>query len=184
MKIILIFVLYLLLCTKVFSSVTEDIILKFNKIENFKFKFIQTISGKDEKGECIILYPKKINCKYQLRFNKILISNGSSLVIKSEKNNQYYRYPLENTPLNLLLDKKFLIRKMKKLEAKILNNKYYLFSLKENNNSINLFFDKESLNLTGWQTEDIYQNLTITYIYDVEINKPVSKKIFELPKLN
>ena len=117
-------------------------------------------------------------------FNKILISNGSSLVIKSEKNNQYYRYPLENTPLNLLLDKKFLIRKMKKLEAKILNNKYYLFSLKENNNSINLFFEKESLNLTGWQTEDIYQNLTITYIYDVEINKPVSKKIFELPKLN
>ena len=73
---------------------------------------------------------------------------------------------------------------MKKLEAKILNNKYYLFSLKENNNSINLFFEKESLNLTGWQTEDIYQNLTITYIYDVEINKPVSKKIFELPKLN
>ena len=43
--------------------------------------------------------------------------------------------------------------------------------------------DLENLNLIGWQTEDIYQNLTVTYIYDVEINKKIDNKIFNLPKL-
>ena len=45
------------------------------------------------------------------------------------------------------------------------------------------FFDNKTLNLIGWQTEDIYQNLTVTYIYDVEINKKIDNKIFNLPKL-
>ena len=53
----------------------------------------------------------------------------------------------------------------------------------EKGQEINIFFGKENLNLIGWQTEDIYQNLTVTYIYDVEINKKIDNKIFNLPKL-
>ncbi len=49
-------------------------------------------------------------------------------------------------------------------------------------NIINIFFDKENYNLTGWQTEDIYQNLTITYIYNLKINEKLKEKIFKLPK--
>ena len=52
----------------------------------------------------------------------------------------------------------------------------------ENNNEINIFFDKKTLNLIGWQIEDIYQNLTITFISSVKINKKIDDKIFILPK--
>jgi outer membrane lipoprotein-sorting protein len=55
-------------------------------------------------------YPKKIYCKYQKK-NKILVSNGKSLVIKTKVS--FYRYPLKKTPLNLILDKNFLIKKIK-----------------------------------------------------------------------
>ena len=50
--------------------------------------------------------------------------------------------------------------------------------------TINIFFDKKTLNLIGWQTEDIYQNLTIFFISNIKINEKIDKKIFALPKLN
>ena len=50
---------------------------------------------------------KKILCKYYDLYNKILVSNGKSLIINSDKIKNYYRYPLNKTPLNVILDKKF-----------------------------------------------------------------------------
>ena len=41
--------------------------------------------------------------------------------------------------------------------------------------------DKVNLDLIGWQTEDLYQNLSITYIFDVKKNKKIDYKIFKLP---
>jgi len=40
------------------------------------------------------------------------------------------------------------------------------------------------LNLIGWQTEDIYQNLSITFISSVKKNQEIDSKIFKLPKNN
>ena len=57
-----------------------------------------------------IEYPKKIFCEYARSNNKVLVSNGKSLVIKTRTS--YYRYPLEKTALNLILDKNFLIKKI------------------------------------------------------------------------
>ena len=54
----------------------------------------------------------------------------------------------------------------------------------ENNNVINIFFDKETLDLIGWQTEDMYQNLTITFISSVKRNQKINDRIFILPKRN
>ena len=67
------------------ASNKSNILNKLSKIENISFNFIQTINGKDERGECIIKYPKKIFCEYERRKNKILVSNGTSLVIKNHK---------------------------------------------------------------------------------------------------
>ena len=184
MKSFIFFLIFFFYTNYSLASIKEKIIIKFNKIENLSFNFTQTINGKDEKGSCIIKYPKKIYCKYDLKFNKILVSNGKSLVIKSDKNNQYYRYPLDSTPLNLLLDKNFILKELKNLNLKNVNDKYYLLSIKENNKNLNIFFEKDTLNITGWQTEDVYQNLAVTYIYNLRVNTNIKQKIFNLPKLN
>ena len=112
-----------------------------------------------------------------------MVSNGNSLVIKNSKNKQYYRYPLENTPLVLLLDKEFLINKIKNLKGENINNKYFVFSIIDSRNIINVYFDNKNYNLVGWQTEDIYQNLVITFISDLKINSKIDNKIFNLPKM-
>ena len=166
------------------ASIKEDIISNFEKIQNISFNFKQTINEKTEEGTCIIQYPKKIFCEYDNLKKKIIVSNGKSLVIKNQSNNQYYRYSLESTPLILILDKPTLIKKMVEIEGKLVDDKYFKFSLDNNNNKINIFFDKKSLNISGWQTEDLYQNLVITFIYNIKKNNKIDEKLFVLPEVN
>ena len=183
-KILFLLIIFILNTTNLFASTKEKIILNFQKIQNISFKFKQTIGEKTEEGNCIIQYPKKIYCIYNNYKKKIIISNGKTLVIKNQNNNQYYRYSLKRTPLNLILNKDLLIEKMLDLNGKLIDDKYYNFSIKKNDNKINIFFDKKSYDLMGWQTEDIYQNLVITFIYNIEKNKKIDEKLFKLPKLN
>jgi outer membrane lipoprotein-sorting protein len=166
------------------ASIKEDIISNFEKIQNISFNFKQTINEKTEEGTCTIQYPKKIYCEYDNLKKKIIVSNGKSLVIKNQSNNQYYRYSLESTPLILILDKPTLIKKMVEIEGKLVDDKYFKFSLDYNNNKINIFFDKKNLNLVGWQTEDIYQNLVITFMSKIKVNQKIDKNVFKLPQMN
>ena len=166
------------------AALKEEIILNLKKTNNLTFDFKQTIDKKTEEGNCIIEYPKKIYCLYNNFNKKIMVSNGKSLVIKNQTNNQYYRYPLKRTPLELILDKNYLINQMKNLEGRIVDNKYFNFTLVNNDNKINIFFDNQTLNLTGWQTEDIYQNLAVTFMFKIKINQKIDKNIFKLPQMN
>ena len=183
-KKILCFFLFLNFFNYSYASVENKIINNFKKINNISFSFKQTINDKIEEGNCIIQYPKKINCKYNNLKKKIIVSNGNSLVIKNRAGKEYFIYPLEQTSFKLILDKNLLLRKIGKLKAKYLNEKYYLFNMESNGNLINFFFDKNSYDLIGWQTEDIYQNLVITFISNIKINKKIDKNIFKLPRAN
>jgi len=167
-----------------FPSSKEKIISKMNQTNNLSFNFIQTIGEKKEDGSCIIKYPKKIFCVYNNLNKKIIVSNGKTLVIKNRNSGTYYIYPLEKTPLEFLLNKQYLISKINTLESKSIDNKYINFRIFEKNNEINIFFDKTTFDLVGWQTEDIYQNLSITFISTVKINQKIDNNIFKLPKKN
>jgi len=166
----------------VFSSEKKKIISRMKLTNNLSFNFIQTIDKKDENGNCIIKYPKKIFCEYNNLDKKIIVSNGKSLVIKIRNSGNYYIYSLKKTPLELLLDKDYLISKIKTLEPKNIDNRYLNFKIFENNNKIDVFFDKKTFNLIGWQTEDVYQNLIVTFISSIKINQEIDEAIFTLPK--
>ena len=159
----------------------EKIIANLNDTSNFSFEFEQNINGKIESGNCTIEYPKKIYCAYNKK-DKVLVSNGKSLVIKSISS--YYRYPLKKTPLNLILDKKFLISKIYSLEENIIDNSYIKYSIIENENKIDIFFDIITLELIGWQTKDVYQNTALTVLSSISKNQNIEKKLFKLPTQN
>ena len=164
------------------ASVKSNLIKNLETTDNLTFNFEQNINGKIENGNCIIQYPKKINCKYNLINDKILISNGKSLVIKTS--NSFYIYPIEKTPLNIILNKKYLLDKINNSEEKIIDDKYINFNFVENENEINVFFDKNTFNLIGWQTMDIYQNLSITYLNSIIKNRKLKKNLFKIPNRN
>ena len=180
-KKIIIILIILNIANIVKASTKDEIIINFKKIKNISFDFKQTVDDKMEEGTCTIQYPKKIYCTYNNFKKKIIVSNGKSLVIKNQTTNQSFIYPLKKTPLYLLLDKDFLLSVIINSEEKLVNNKYYNFSLKNKDHKINIFFDKNSNDLVGWQTEDLYQNLAVTYIYNIKKNNKIDKKIFRLP---
>ena len=160
----------------------KKIIKNLENTNNLNFQFEQNINGKIENGNCTIEYPKKIFCEYYKSNNKIIISNGKSLVIKTKSS--YYRYPLIKTPLNLILDKGFLINKIYDLNERIIDGSYINYTILENDNEINIFFDNQTFNLIGWQTKDIYQNLNITFLSSIRKNQIIPKNIFKIPSQN
>ena len=160
----------------------DKIIQNLNKTKNLNFQFEQNINGKIQNGFCTIEYPKKIYCEYSKSNNKILVSNGKSLVIKTRTS--YYRYPLKKTPLNLILDKNFLINKIYNLKERIVDESYINYTIIEKDNKINIFFDNKTFNLTGWQTKDIYQNINITFLSRIIKNQKITKDFFKLPPQN
>jgi len=179
-KSILILIFFVLISNSK-AEIKEKIIENLQNVENLEFKFEQNINGKIENGICTIKYPKKIYCKYS-KNNKILVSNGKSLVIKTETS--FYRYSLKKTPLNLILDKNFLIKKINFLKENIIDKNLINYTIVENDNEIDVFFDIKTFNLVGWKTRDIYQNTNITYLSSIETNKELTKNLFKIPSQN
>ena len=179
------FIIFLIININNFAqgSLKENIINNLQNINNLSFDFEQNVNGKIENGNCIIEYPKKIFCNYDNLNDKILVSNGKSLVIKT-KSGSYYRYSIKRTPLNYILDKNFLIYEIKNLKWRIIDDKFINFKILKEDNEINIFFDNINYNLIGWQVLDIYQNLSITYIYSLKINQKLNKNTFKLPASN
>ena len=178
----LIFPFLLFSAVEASANIKEKIIQNLKSTNNLTFNFEQNVNGRTENGHCALSYPKKIFCKYNLKNNKILISNGKSIVIKTK--NSYYLYPLDQTPLNLILDRNFLIKKIKSLNERILDDKFVNFKFLEKDFEVNVFFDYKNLNLIGWQTKDIYQNLSITFLASIKKNQKLNKDLFILPKQN
>jgi outer membrane lipoprotein-sorting protein len=175
------FFIFLIFISNTQASNKDKIIENLQNTENLNFEFEQNINGKIENGNCTIQYPKKIYCKY-LKNNKILVSNGKSLIIKTITS--FYRYPLQKTPLNLILDKNYLIKKIYNLEEKIVNDTQINFTIYENDNKIDIFFDNKTFYLIGWQTKDIYQNINYTYLSSIQVNQQIEKDLFKLPSQN
>ena len=164
------------------AEIKDKIIDNLKNTNNLDFKFEQNVNGKIENGSCTIEYPKKIFCEYARSNNKVLVSNGKSLVIKTRTS--YYRYPLEKTALNLILDKNFLIKKIYDLKERIVDNSLVNFTIIEGDNEINIFFDKQTYDLVGWQNTDIYQNFNITFLSSIRKNRVLSKNLFKIPIQN
>ena len=173
---------FLVFLTKGNATNKERIIKNLNNTKNIDFNFEQNINGKIENGNCTIEYPKKIFCEYAKSNNKIVVSNGKSLVVKTITS--YYRYPLDKTPLNFILDKEFLINKINILEERIVDGSLINYTIKENDIEINVFFNNETYDLIGWQNTDIYQNFNITFLSSIRKNRIILKDIFKLPTQN
>ena len=177
-----VFLIFLIsLSNQVSANNKDQIINKLKDTLNLNFDFEQNINGKIEFGSCTIQYPKKMFCAYNKK-NKVIVSNGKSLVIKSTSS--YYRYPLDKTPLNFILDKNFLLKKISELNEENINNSLIKFTIKEDNQFIEIFFDINDYNLIGWQTKDVYQNTAVTLLYSVKSNQIVDEKIFKTPLQN
>ena len=178
----LIFFLFFILSSNLYASTKEEIKRKLEKTNNAYFKFVQKINDKVERGECKLLYPKKIYCKYNDIHKKVMVSNGRSLIINSNKIKNYINYKLKDTPLDFILNKNFIIKKIEEIKNIEENDQNYYFKINHNESLVTIFFDKESYDIKGWITKDVYQNEVETILLDIETNLMIDENIFRIQK--
>ncbi len=181
MKIIY-FIIFLLTPIISYGSSKNEIKNKLKDTNNIYFKFIQKIDEKIEKGECKISFPKKILCNYDDIHNKIMVSNGRSLIINSKKIKNYLNYKLKDTPLDIILDKAFVLKKIEDVEVIGENDENFFLNIKHNDILITIFFDKENYNIIGWSTIDMYQNKVETKLLNIKKNIMIDQNIFKIQK--
>ena len=175
-------IFFLIITFNANANNNDKIIENLKNTDSLDFNFEQNTNGKKEKGNCTIEYPKKIFCQYSKSNNKILVSNGKSLVIKTQTS--YYRYPLNKTPLNLILDKDYLISKIYNLTGRTIDNNLITYKILDYDNELSIFFNKKTYDLVGWQNIDLYQNFNITFISVIKKNRVPPKDLFEIPIQN
>ena len=179
MRFVLISFLFLfLIIPKANSDITKEVVKTLEKSNNYTFKFIQKINKKKETGNCILVFNRKINCKYD-KSGKILVSDGKNLVIKSNNSNIPSFYKLKNTSFYKLLDKDYLIEQLISNNLRKDNERIF-FEINYQNIEIKVFFDKKKLYLSGWETIDAYNNSVFTDIIIYEVNKIVNNNLFNL----
>ena len=179
MKYLLVTLLILILSTaKASSDITKQIINTLAKSNNYEFRFTQNINKKKETGKCILLFNRKINCKYD-NSGKILISDGKNLIIKNKNSDIPNFYNLKNTTFYKILDKQYLISELHKSNIKDKNEEIFVH-LNYKDISIKIFFDKKQLFLKGWETTDIYNNSVFTEINVLEVNKIIDEDLFDI----
>ena len=174
--------IFFFLITKVYSDVSKKIINNLEKANNYSFKFIQQINQNKETGYCILVFNRKINCKYD-NSGKILVSDGKNLIVKNRSSNIPNFYKLENTSFYKILDKQYLISQITKNNIKSEYGKLFT-NLNYQNIEIKIFFDEVKLQIKGWKTTDIYDNSVLTEITIKEVNKIINNNIFDLKKFN
>ena len=190
-KIFLIFQIILFLLFFISKSLAdlklqENLVKKINETETLTFNFIQKIEDKEEFGKCFIKYPLLMKCNYKNLKKKSIISNGKTFAIIKKKYKKIYYYPLKATMLFIILKKENLTNLVKnnypiKRESNIIE--YQLIDTKvKNQKKIRIFFDKESLELKGWSTKDVYENHVSFMISDLKFNQQISNDFFKIPK--
>ncbi len=182
LKIILV---YLLLTNIVYADLKKNLINKLILTETLTFNFEQKIGEKEEKGKCFIKYPLLIKCNYQNIKQKTLISNGKTVAIIKKKYKKIYYYPLESTPLFIILDKVKVLNLIKKNEPSIVDLDILEFEfIDKKSNKIKIFFDKNTLELKGWKTKDVYSNNVSFIINNLKTNNQIIDDFFKIPREN
>ncbi len=173
---------YLLFLNNSLANLQEELLNKYKAINTLSFDFTQKIGDKVEFGSCYIKYPLLMNCEYPKK-KKSIITDGRKFAIVKRRYKKIYYYPLKKTPLFYILNKENILNVIKNYEPFLADSNLIQYELIDaNSRKINIFFDKNSLELSGWKTTDAYSNEVNFLLRNIETNISINSEIFKIPK--
>ena len=164
------------------ANIEEKLLNKYKTTNSLYFDFIQKIGDEVEIGSCFLKYPLLMKCEYPKK-KKVIIANKKKLAIIKKRYKKVYIYPLKKTPLFYLLNKKNILNLIQNQKPFSIDSNLIKYKLKDSSsNELNIFFDKNSLELSGWKTTDAYSNEINFLIKNVKTNILVRDEVFKIPK--
>ena len=178
-----VFSLFLLTTNVTLADLQKNLINKLTATQTLTFDFKQKIADKQEIGNCFVKYPLLMKCNYKNSKGKIIISNGKTVAIIKKKYKKIYLYPIKSTPLSFILEKEKIIDLIRKGNPSELNSDLigFIFADKKTN-KVKMLFDKNSLELKGWETNDAYSNKVNFEINNLIINNQIVDDFFKIPQ--
>ena len=178
-----IFFLYLISINIVLADLQKNLINKLTATQTLTFDFKQKIEDKEETGNCFIKYPLLMKCNYKNLKEKTIISNGKTVAIVKKKYKKIYLYPIKSTPLFFILAKEKIIDLIRKTNPIEINSNLVGFIfVDKKTNKVKILFDKNSLELKGWETKDAYSNKVTFEINNLIINNQILDNFFKIPQ--
>jgi len=167
----------------VLADLQKNLINKLTATQTLTFDFKQKIADKEEIGNCFIKYPLLMKCNYKNSKEKTIISNGKTVAIIKKKYKKIYLYPIKSTPLSFILEKEKIIDLIRKSNPSELNSNLIGFKfVDKKTNKVKILFDKNSLELKGWETNDAYSNKVSFEINNLIINNQIVDDFFKIPQ--
>ena len=153
-----------------------------NNLNTLEASFIQISSdGNVKRGKIFLNLPGKLRIDYIEPDDLLITSNGFWLTIQNKKLQQTNNLPLERTPLNLFLNKKFNFEDNSNIKFKIENDVIALTffgdkKLKET--KFQLEFNSNPIRLRKWVIIDEFENQTSVMLQNIKLDVKLSNKIF------
>ena len=174
--------LFLSISANLYSNEKEQIISELNNLNSLEFTFDQLINEKTEKGSCLLQFPGKLKCNYFDDKKKELVINNKRLAITQKRYNKTYHYPIAKSPFLNILYKDKLLEIVQSGKLELTNHLIKLIYLSDN--EITVFFDRNSLDLKGWQIIDQYNNNINFTLNIIAKNDIFEKSTFKVPEIN
>ena len=166
-----------------FADLQKKLINKITATRSLSFNFEQKIAEKVEFGKCYIKYPLLMKCIYQNSKQKSVISNGKTVAIIKKKYKKIYYYHISTTPLFTIIKKEKILGMIRNNKPTKIDSSVIKFELIEKKkNKLEIVFDKNSLDLKGWETIDAYSNNVSFIINNLKTNEIIEDDFFKIPK--
>ena len=149
-------------------------------LNTLEANFIQMSSDGDiKRGKIFFNLPGKLRIDYIEPDDLLITSNGFWLTIQNRNLKQTNNLPLEKTPLNLFLNKKFNFENNPNINFKIENNVITLtFFENLKASKFELEFYSNPLRLRKWVIIDEFENKTSVMLQNIKMDVKLSNKIF------
>ena len=167
------------------SEIIKKFTVKFETINNIKFDFIQTSNDSSETGTCFLSYPKKLICRYEGDEKKEIIIKNNTLAIIKRKYQRVYYYRVSDSSFATILDKEKIIEQITNIKNVYSQDGKLFFEFNNENStsSLQLFLNKDTLDIVGWKTTGYDQQTIVFTIKNSQINTDIIEK-FEIPEFN
>jgi outer membrane lipoprotein-sorting protein len=170
----------LFFCNQLNASEREKIIENLKKINSLQFNFTQLSSDRQENGNCILVYPKKMRCIYDEQKKEIIVNDDYLYLINKEENKNY-NYSIKDTPLGVMLDKESLIEKLLNIEKFNIGNNFIVATVDISSaESVDIYFEPKNFTILGWRIKN-YDKSTLEFMMkNIKINVNSEEK-FQIP---
>lgn len=159
-----------------------------NQLSTMTGQFIQVApNGRISEGDFAIRRPGRLRFAYSPPDPTLFIVDGFWVAVMDEKDDRSVdRFPLSETPLNLILKEKVdLAAEGVIAEVRMDDEQYRIRAVDpegEAQGDITLIFDREPLQLKQWIVTDALGQTTTIVLRAAEIGGPVDNGLFTIPE--